>query len=191
MGYLDNTSVTIDAILTVTGRKLLSQGKFNITKFALGDDEIDYGLWNTNHPLGSSYYGVIIENMPILEAIPDDNSSLRSKLITLKKDTIKIPAVSTGTGTTIALNKAKTSIVFTPTTDGTASPEGYTLYTSNKTIITINGTTSSVEGIEGTTFKVAAAFSQFKANESKSCTVTIVDNMSGATTAVTINITNK
>lgn len=191
MGYLDNTSVTIDAILTVTGRKLLSQGKFNITKFALGDDEIDYGLWNTNHPLGTSYYGVIIENMPILEAIPDDNSSLRSKLITLKKDTIKIPAVSTGTGTTVALTKAKTSIVFTPTTDGIQSPEGYTLYTSNKTIITVNGATSSVEGIEGATFTVAAAFSQFKAGESKSCTVTIVDNMSGATTAVTINITNK
>ena len=46
MGYLDNTSITVDAILTNKGRELLAQGgtSFNITQFALGDDEIDYTL---------------------------------------------------------------------------------------------------------------------------------------------------
>ena len=59
MGYLDNSSVTIDAILTVKGRELLAQGanNFKITQFALGDDEIDYTLWNSDHPLGTAYYG--------------------------------------------------------------------------------------------------------------------------------------
>ena len=46
MGYLNNTVVTIDAILTDTGRQLLAQndGQFRITQFALADDEIDYTL---------------------------------------------------------------------------------------------------------------------------------------------------
>ena len=62
MGYLDNSSITVDAILTKKGRELLSKGRnsFNITQFALADDEIDYNLWNPAHPLGSSYYGIII-----------------------------------------------------------------------------------------------------------------------------------
>ena len=36
MGYLDNTSVVVDAILTKKGRELLSRqdGSFNITQFA-------------------------------------------------------------------------------------------------------------------------------------------------------------
>ena len=72
MGYLNNSTITVDAILTKKGRELLAAGSsdFNITQFALGDDEVDYGLWNINHPLGSSYYGVLIENMPLVEAIP-------------------------------------------------------------------------------------------------------------------------
>ena len=42
MGYLSNTSVVIDAILTDTGRQLLAlnNGTFQITQFSLVDDEI-------------------------------------------------------------------------------------------------------------------------------------------------------
>ena len=78
MGYLDNSSVTVDAILTLKGRELLARGgnAFNITQFALGDDEVDYGLWNPNHPLGTDYYGVIIENMPVTEALSDETQAL-------------------------------------------------------------------------------------------------------------------
>ena len=87
MGYLDNTSVTVDAILTKKGREYLASGRgnFEITQFALGDDEVDYTLWNTAHSLGSDYYGEIIENMPVLEAITDENFALRYKLLTLPK----------------------------------------------------------------------------------------------------------
>ena len=86
MGYLDNSSITVDAILTKKGRELLARndGSFNITQFALADDEIDYGLFNENHPNGSQYSGEAIENMNLIEAIPDENNIMRSKLISLQ-----------------------------------------------------------------------------------------------------------
>ena len=96
MGFLNNTAVTVDAILTKKGRELLAQGTeaFNITKFALADDEVDYNLWDVTHPNGSDYYGAVIENMPLLEAIPDENHIMRYKLVTLPKNTIKMPVIS-------------------------------------------------------------------------------------------------
>jgi hypothetical protein len=87
MGYLDKSTITVDAILTNRGRELLSQGtgtgNFQITKFAVSDDEVDYGLYNTAHPLGSNYYGSIIENMPVLEATPDETQIMRYKLVSI------------------------------------------------------------------------------------------------------------
>ena len=82
MGVLDNTTVTVDAILTKKGRELLAkgQGQFNITKFSLGDDEIDYNLYDVTHPNGSNFYGEAIENMNLLEAIPNENLALKYPL---------------------------------------------------------------------------------------------------------------
>lgn len=96
MGYLDNSTITVDAILTKRGRELLAQGRgttsgFNITRFALADDEVDYDLWNPAHPLGSDYYGAVIENMPITEAVPDETQSMKYKLITLPRGIRRIP----------------------------------------------------------------------------------------------------
>ena len=85
MGYLDNTSITVDAILTNKGRELLAQGgtAFNITQFALGDDEIDYTLWNPGDTRGTAFYGDVIENMPVTEAVPDQTKALKYRLLTL------------------------------------------------------------------------------------------------------------
>ena len=96
MGYLDNSSITVDAILTKRGRELLARndGSFNITQFALGDDEIDYTLFNENHPNGSQFSGEAIENMPLLEAFPDENNIMIHKLITLPRGTSKLPIIS-------------------------------------------------------------------------------------------------
>jgi len=96
MGYLDNSSITVDAILTKKGRELLSRndGSFNITSFALADDEIDYSLFNENHPDGSQFAGQAIENMPILEAFPDENNIMKHKLITLNRNMTKIPVIT-------------------------------------------------------------------------------------------------
>ena len=93
MGFLDNTTITVDAILTKKGRELLSRGQneFRITKFALADDEIDYNLYDTSHPNGSNFYGAVIENMPLLEAFVDENQLMRYKLTTLPKETAKLP----------------------------------------------------------------------------------------------------
>ena len=96
MGYLDNSSITVDAILTKRGRELLARndGSFRISQFALGDDKIDYTLFNESHPNGSQYSGEAIENMPLLEAFPDENNIMLHKLITLPRGTSKLPIVT-------------------------------------------------------------------------------------------------
>ena len=100
MGYLDQTAITVDAILTKRGRELLAAntGAFKITQFALGDDEIDYSLFNENHPNGTQFAGEAIENMAIIEAFPDGNNIMKHKLITLDKGTSKLPVLTINTG---------------------------------------------------------------------------------------------
>ena len=100
MGYLNNQVVTIDAILTKKGRELLAKGDgtFNITQFALGDDEIDYTLYNPQHPSGSAFYGQAIENMPLLEAFPNENQIMKYKLATLPRGTARMPILDLGQG---------------------------------------------------------------------------------------------
>ena len=98
MSYLSSTSVVVDAILTKKGRELLARndGSFQITQFSLGDDEIDYTLYNPSHPSGSAFYGEAIEAMPIIQAYPNDQEILKYKLITLPRGTAKIPVISIG-----------------------------------------------------------------------------------------------
>jgi hypothetical protein len=98
MGYLDNSIVTVDAILTKKGRELLARGdgSFRITQFALADDEIDYTLYNPVHPQGSAYYGEAIEAMPLLEAFPDETQIMKYKLTTLPRGTAKLPILDLG-----------------------------------------------------------------------------------------------
>ena len=98
MGYLNNKVVTVDAILTDVGRQLLAQqnGQFQITQFALADDEIDYTLYNPNNPSGSAYYGQAIENMPLLEAFPQATQTMKYKLVTLPRGTAKMPIINIG-----------------------------------------------------------------------------------------------
>ena len=110
MGYLDNSSITVDAILTKRGRELLAQShrqnptdvnvRFKITQFALGDDEIDYQLFNESHPNGTQYAAEAIENMPLIEALPNGANSMNSKLITLSRGTRYIPYIDHNYGTT-------------------------------------------------------------------------------------------
>lgn len=131
MGYLNNQIVTVDAILTKKGRELLAKGNgtFNITQFALGDDEIDYTMYNPSHPSGSAYYGEAIENMPLLEAFPDETQTLKYKLATLPRSTAKMPIISLGLTSVVLKQTAQTSI--TPQTlnyldnNSTTEPAGY------------------------------------------------------------------
>ena len=132
MGYLNNNTVTVDAILTKKGRELLARndGSFRITQFSLADDEIDYTLYNSNHPSGSAFYGEAIENMPILEAFPDETQTMKYKLLTLPRGTAKLPVLELGY-TTVTL-KQGASLSITPQTlnylgtDSTFEASGYT-----------------------------------------------------------------
>lgn len=97
MGMLDNSVLTVDAILTKRGRELLAQGsgRFNITHFALSDDGVDYSLFDPAHPLGTNYFGAAIESMPVTEAVPDETQSMKYKLISLPTGQISIPYIET------------------------------------------------------------------------------------------------
>jgi hypothetical protein len=98
MGYLNNSIITVDAILTTKGRELLAanDGSFRITQFALSDDEIDYTLYNPQHPSGSAFYGEAIDGMPLLEAFPEDSQIVKYKLATLPRGTAKLPVLNLG-----------------------------------------------------------------------------------------------
>ena len=98
--------------MTKKGRELLARGdgSFNITQFALADDEIDYTLYNTSHPSGSAFYGEAIENMPLLEAFPDENQSMKYKLATLPRGTAKMPILDLGQTNIILAQTAEKSI---------------------------------------------------------------------------------
>ena len=98
MGYLNNSVITVDAILTTKGRELLAanDGSFRITQFALSDDEIDYTLYNPTHPSGSAFYGEAIDGMPLLEAFPEDSQIVKYKLATLPRGTAKLPVLNLG-----------------------------------------------------------------------------------------------
>ena len=132
MGYLNNSVITVDAILTTKGRELLAKndGSFRITQFALADDEIDYTLYNPSHPSGSAYYGEAIDGMPLLEAFPEANQIMKYKLATLPRGTAKLPVLDIGYTAITLQQGAQLSI--TPQTlnylgnDQTFETSGYT-----------------------------------------------------------------
>ena len=203
MGYLDNTTLTVDAILTKKGRQLLSEGTLEITKFALGDDEIDYRLWDPAHTLGTNYYGEAIEKMPLLEAFADENQRMRSKLITLPKNTIKLPLVEVGVSS-ITLARPGLSSTITPTTSNISNGNkglGYTCILSNSAIGTlsvapggevqqqssfsaIGDDAANSVSIVGTKFMLTAKSITVTTNS----TITIVGNETGGTVVIPITI---
>ena len=86
MAFLDNSGdIILDAVLTDTGRVRMARGDFRISKFALSDDEIDYSLYNKNHPSGSAYYDLEILRTPVLEAFTNNTSTMKSKLISISR----------------------------------------------------------------------------------------------------------
>ena len=97
MGFLDNSGdIILDAVLTDHGRQVLSRGdgSFQITKFALGDTEIDYSLYDSTHASGSAYYDLQILQTPVLEAFTDNAVSMKTKLVTYESfDLLFLPVI--------------------------------------------------------------------------------------------------
>ena len=218
MGYLNNSVVTIDAILTTKGRELLAKndGSFRITQFALADDEIDYTLYNPTHPSGSSFYGEAIENMPLLEAFPMETQIMKYKLATLPRGTAKLPVLDLGYSAISLVQGASLSV--TPQTLnylGNAQAyetSGYSATISDVRLMsTFNGvgvnTTEAIAANSTTTLgtnvsttvtgtqinlRATTVNTLFGTNTQLSATLTVVGLDSGArlTIPVTINKTN-
>ena len=136
MGFLNNTSVTVDAVLTKKGRELLARGQdeFQITKFALADDEIDYRLWDVTHPNGSNYYGAVIENMPLLEAFVDETQVMRFKLVSLPKNTAKLPVLEVPSPSLVFNGPGVTQTITPNTRNGSDAEAGYSFTLHDATI---------------------------------------------------------
>ena len=178
MGYLNNSVVTVDAILTTKGRQLLAQndGSFRITQFSLADDEIDYTLYNPTHPSGSAFYGQAIENMPLLEAFPDETQIMKYKLTTLPRGTAKMPILDVGY-TSIVI-KQGASLAITPQTlnylgGNQSESAGYTATISDVRLM------STFEGVGISTAATATL--------NATSTTTLGTNVSSTVVGTTIN----
>ena len=189
MAILNPTTVTVDAILTTKGRELLARndGSFQITQFALADDEIDYTLYNPNHPSGSAFYGEAIENTPILEAIPNESQIMRYKLVTLPRGTSKLPVINIGYNS-ISLRQGA-SLTITPQTlnylgsTSTFEANGYTATIADSRLVSsFSGTgitlTTPISGLNTTT---GAVLSVTQVGTSFSLTGTTINTLFGST----------
>ena len=214
MGYLDNTSITVDAILTKRGRELLARGdgSFNITQFALADDEIDYTLYNESHPNGSQYFGEAIENMPLLEAIPDENNIMIHKLVTLPRGTTKLPII-TANVSKVQLSLGATTNVNPQTLNfqglsNVKEPGGYMATIADRRLLVsfdgVGGAAATTtarpfsnsalsETIRGTSFSLTAINSTtlFGTNNKLLTTLTIEGVDSGARVTIPVEITKE
>jgi len=97
MAFLDNSGdIILDAVLTDLGRKRLAQGNgsFRVSKFALSDDEIDYGLYDKSNASGSAWYDINILQTPVLEAFTNNMSSMKSRLLSItRNDLLYLPVI--------------------------------------------------------------------------------------------------
>ena len=215
MSYLSSTSVVVDAILTKKGRELLARndGSFRITQFSLSDDEIDYTLYNPNHPSGSAFYGEAIEAMPILQAYPNDQEIMKYKLVTLPRGTAKLPVIDIGYNS-ISLRQGA-SLSITPQTlnylgaTSTYEQSGYVATIGDvRTMSAFNGlgvntpeatalnTTTTIgtnvsKTVIGTTINLTATTlnTLFGVNSTLYTTLVIIGRDSGARISVPVNIT--
>ena len=217
MGYLNNSVVTVDAILTDTGRQLLAQndGLFRITQFALADDEIDYTLYNPTHPSGSAFYGQAIDNMPLLEAFPQSTQVMKYKLVTLPRGTAKMPILDLGY--TSIIIKQGAALAITPQTlnyfgGNTFEAAGYTatisdvrlfstfegvgVNTPSVTALNVTNQTTTLgtsvsRTVVGTTINLRATTvnTLFGSNTILQATLTVVGRDSGARLTIPVTVT--
>ena len=200
MAYLDNSEIIVDAILTKKGREKLAAGQsLNITQFALGDDEIDYQLYDAAHPKGSAYYDAAIKAIPILEASPDETQVLKYKLVTLPKGTTKIPQVSISM-TAITTNQQRGKVTITPTTSPAGNlTSGYTAVLADKTAGTLVGLGVAAAGQISVSDSIAAtadvkrgATFEFIPNPALTATVvttlTVYGNETGGSVSIPVTV---
>jgi hypothetical protein len=176
----------------------------NISTYALADDEIDYRLYQPNHPQGSAYYDLAIRNTPVFEAFTDENQLMKYKLVTLPSGVTSIPVISLGQSSINVDKNYKGEVVIVPATNPVYNTVlGYTAILSNKSIGTIigeqlqgvtNATIPSFIGdVSATTAQVSIGLRfRFVPNASltktTTTTLTIVGNESGGSTTIPVTV---
>ena len=205
MAYLNNETITVEAVLTRKGRELLaSDNGLNITSFALADDEIDYTLYDPYHPSGSQYFDIALRNIPVFEPLSDETQGLKYKLVTLPPGTQYIPVIKLGQQS-ITLDKTYNGVVtISPATEPVYNVRlGYTAVLSNKAVGTIEGT-----GVDASVSQTTAIFLgdtssetaqtaigltfTFKPNgslaENTAANLTIIGNESGGSVTIPVTV---
>ena len=87
MAFLDNSGdILLDAVLTDTGRMRMARGTFNIVKFALGDDEVNYELYDTQAETQNQ--DIQILQTPVFEAFTNNTSVMSSMLISIPRNNL-------------------------------------------------------------------------------------------------------
>lgn len=207
MAYLDSQTITIDATLTKKGRELLAKnGNLNITSFALSDDEIDYGLYDSNHPNGSAFYDIALRNTPVFEPLTDETQVMKYKLVTLSQGVTSIPVISISQ-TEINVSKDHTGdIIISPSTNPAYNLQmGYTAIIGNKNVgilivqqaNSINSVSNTIPTFAGDVNTVSAQVVvgnsfRFIPNSSLSRTtttnLTIIGNESGGSISIPVTV---
>ena len=193
MGFLDNSSITVDAILTTRGREILSRGgNFDVTKFALSDEEIDYTMYDSTHPDGTYSFGLMIDNTSVLEAIPN-RANLTSFLVN-----------SSQIGSNIFLSQTDwtnlhwdTLLNIVPITTGTAEEEveDYTFTIQNTSVVKFDrfyvSTDQPWQVVRDNTKTVVGRGVQVKSqsiNLAATTTITVRGNVSGIIKVATVQV---
>lgn len=208
MGYIDNQTITVDAILTKKGRELLAQdGNLNITSFALADDEIDYTLYQPNHPNGSAFYDIAIRNTPVFEPVSDETQVMKYKLVSLNQGVTSIPVISIAQDKISVPRDYTGDIIISPSTNPAYNLTlGYTAILGNKNVgvliveqsNSINSVSSTIPTFAGdinTTSAQVVVGQKFRflpnssLGKTTSTTLTIIGNESGGSLSIEVTVT--
>jgi hypothetical protein len=208
MAYIDNQTITVDAILTKKGRELLAQnGNLNITSFALADDEIDYTLYQPNHPNGSAFYDIALRNTPVFEPVSDETQTMKYKLVSLNQGVTSIPVISIAQDKISVPRDYTGDIIISPSTNPAYNLTlGYTAILSNKNVgalvvqqpNSINSVSSTIPTFAGdinTTSAQVVVGQSFKfipnssLGNTTSTTLTIIGNESGGSLSIEVTVT--
>ena len=208
MAYIDNQTVTVDAVLTQKGRQLLAQnGNLNITSFALADDEIDYTLYQPNHPNGSAFYDIALRNTPVFEPLTDETQVMKYKLVTLNQGVTSIPVITIAQDKILVTKDYTGDIIISPSTNPAYNLQaGYTAILGNKNVgILIVQQTNAINSVSNTVPTFAGDINIASAqvvvgnsfrfvpnsglNKTTTTNLTIIGNESGGSTSIEVTIT--
>lgn len=208
MAYIDNQTITVDATLTKKGREILAKtGDLQIDSFSLSDDEIDYRLYQPNHPNGSAFYDIALRNTPVFEPLTDETQVMKYKLVTLNQGVTAIPVISIAQDKILITRDYTGEIIISPSTNPAYNLQaGYTAVLGNKnvgtlivqqtnainavsnTIPTFAGdiNTASAQVVVGNTFRFIPNSSLGRTTTTN---LTIIGNESGGSISIEVTVT--